>query len=174
MNKNAILLRAFINEVQETGFFNHPAMINLVKNHRAKRHHINHKKSPSIVTQTPDNSSTNSPSFTSPSQPLIVEQNNNYGVTIENPSLNQSSFSSPFLSSPEIIINYINSSSESNNFIDNKSSQKVNKLSEFDRTKRLLQKYIKYVRETGDCEYPPLEKNLAELGLIPSLIDRKL
>jgi len=197
-DRNSTLLRAFINEVQETGVFNHPAMMDIVKQHKQE------KLAPQSLPLDNEQNNQSLPQNNEPDSNKIInfedkKKEDKNDSSLENIMIANESFSP---SSSNTIENQ-----EVSNFSDNQStinhqqsslnpsdlppfnphySEEENKRQDIsqplnqtienpqetpqprkkDRNQIILQNYLEYVRKTGDCEYPPLEKYLVNLGLI--------
>ncbi|AFZ47049.1 hypothetical protein Cyast_1080 [Cyanobacterium stanieri PCC 7202] len=215
-NRNATLLRAFIDEVQQTGIFPHPEIINLFEQHQQqltqprklppfphlptppeKSSKTSEKITPSqnsepMMTSNPDDSleeellSNNEPSPATeeektpddnhnyPFSPNINPENHNYVIYLENPytppahNIVANDFiphHHNFGNNPETVIpinQEIYSSCPENNPSPEQNNPQLNprKKRIITRDEKLIQSYIEYVRKTGDCEYPLLEKQL--------------
>ncbi|MBE9221766.1 hypothetical protein IQ215_03570 [Cyanobacterium stanieri LEGE 03274] len=219
-NRNATLLRAFINEVQETGIFPHPEIINIFEQHQQqltqprKIPPFPHLPTPPEKTPetpakitTPQQQPENPPetTITPPkSQSLITsdsdyssekellpnaqfspppkeeknppDDNHNYGIYLENPhtSLAQNFSENYFIphphnfaNNPETVIpihqeiDYPSSETSPSQSLKYDNPQTISRKKRIiTRDEKLIQSYIEYVRKTGDCEYPLLEKQL--------------
>lgn len=238
-NRNSVLLRTFIEEVQKTGEFNHLAMMEILRQRQQKNNTSQIKQEedltkPSNIIDFEDKkkSDKHNPDLTinseiTPSYPSsqgnqprqssnFYPQNGQFSPPIFFPQergvnypfispfpFHYSSFPhqyhpfsgassssvateiSEFSPANQTFLNPSNlplfNPAEKTGNSDNKNKQQTPILNtqekietnqelhlprKTNRDKIIFQKYIEYVRKTGDCEYPPLEKYLVKMGLI--------